>query len=285
VTVRGEETEMLETSLQRGAAVSGRVLYSDGSPASQVTIEVEDVTRKSIGKREQQMNFTNPQAMTSMFTHQSMGTDDQGRFRLAGLKPGRYRIAAVQSPEGDFMNGGDGMGMLYGMSAGPGALRVYSEGTLHSKDAKVYELKAGEETSGVDFMLSPEAYHQVRGLVSAKDGRAVMMGKVELTDAADDTLVFSSSIHSDGEFFFPTVPAGTYTLKATGAKIGVPDPQYGMVTSLNEGNSKITDAFADGSTSVIVKVSDVPDVQLSLTSVPLPPQPKVPPGMPVPDVP
>jgi hypothetical protein len=185
------------------------------------------------------------------------------------------------------MNGGDGgMGMLYGISSGPGALRVYSEGTLHRKDAKVYELKAGEETSGVDFTISPEAFRQVRGVVSAKDGRPVMMGKVELTDAADATLVFSSSIHSNGEFFFPTVPAGTYTLKATGAKIGVPiQAQYGGEGQLNEYNSKITDAFADGSVAVMVKESDVPDVQLSLTSVPLPPEPKVPPGMPVPDVP
>ena len=185
------------------------------------------------------------------------------------------------------MNGGDnGMGMLYGISSGPGALRVYSEGTLHRNDAKVYELKAGEETSGVDFTISPEAYHHVRGVVSAKDGRPVMMGKVELTDAADDTLAFSSSIHSNGEFFFPTVPAGTYILKATGAKIGVPNPgQYGGQGQLTEYDAKITDAFADGSISVIVKESDVPDVQLSLTSVPLPPLPTVPAGMPGPDVP
>ena len=87
-------------TLERGAAVSGHVLYSDGSPATQVSIDVEDTRAKPAASNKPEDNINVGMVSRMLFTHQSSGTDDQGRFRIAGLRPGKYRVAAVQANAG-----------------------------------------------------------------------------------------------------------------------------------------------------------------------------------------
>ncbi len=51
VSVRPHETARVDISLERGAAISGRVLYADGSPAIRVYVNVEDVDPKPFDDR------------------------------------------------------------------------------------------------------------------------------------------------------------------------------------------------------------------------------------------
>jgi hypothetical protein len=273
VTVRGQETGSLDLSLQRGAAVSGRILYADGSPASQIMIDVQDVNAKS-SKSKSPGSDINPGAlMRSMFMRQNQGTDDQGHFRIAGLPPGTYRVAAVQASANpmDAMSGGDGMAGLLGFSSSPTDLHIYSGDTLHKKSAKTYELRFGDEVSGVDITVPVDAFHRVTGRLSTADGRSINAATLTLTDTVDDSLTFQSNVDHEGVFVIPAVPAGTYTLAATQAKIGAMPDGYPDNMPINAGMLKVTNVFADGKTSVIVKESDVADVNLTLTEVPLPP--------------
>jgi hypothetical protein len=273
VDVRAQETARFDLSLQRGAAMSGRVLYSDGSPASQITIDVQDVNAKPAASKSPEDAINAGTIMRSLFMHQSQGTDDQGRFRISGLRPGTYRVAAVQAstdPMGQF-GGDDGMGFLMGFSSNPTDLHIYSGDTLHKKSAKTYELRSGDEVSGIDITVPADAFHHIQGRLSATDGRAISTATLTLTDTTDDSLAFHTDLEHDGTFIFPAVPAGTYSLAATQARIGTVPDGFPENMPVRAEMIKATNAFADGNTAVIVKESDVSDVNLSLTEVPLPP--------------
>jgi hypothetical protein len=279
VTISGGETETYDISLERGAAVSGRVLYSDGSPATQVSIEVEDIHAKRLTGEKQQQAQMAANMVRTMFTHQSQNTDDQGRFRISGLKPGSYRVVAVSSLSSDIdSQEGEaaGFALLIGGMADPGALRVYSGDTLHAKAAKTYELRSRDEVSGIDITIPLNAYHQVKGTLTAVDGRPINKATVTLTDTTDDTVSFETSVSESGTFNFPAVAAGTYTLAAKEARIIGRTPGSNSDIPMRYAPTKATNAFADGTTSVIVKDSDVPDTVLTLTEIPLPPQPTEP---------
>jgi hypothetical protein len=282
VTITGGETETYDITLERGAALSGRVLYSDGAPATQVIIEVEDVAAKKLSGEKQQQAMVATTMMRSIFTHQNQDTDDQGRFRISGLKPGTYRVAAISSSTNPDSQAGDmpALGLLLGGMADPGALRVYSGDTLHSKAAKTYEVRSGDEVSGIDITIPLNAYHQVKGILTAVDGRVINRATLTLTDTTDDSVTYQSQPADDGTFAFSTVANGTYTLAAKDARIIAREPGSNPDIPTRYVPTKATNAFADNTTSVIVKDSDVPDVALTLTEVPLPPEPTPPNVMP-----
>ncbi len=259
----------LDLVLDRGAAVSGRILYSDGSPATQISIELQDTAAKPKKKSADDMDFALGALMNTMLTHQSTSTDDQGRFRIAGIAPGTYRIAAVQPSSGTMdLRGEEGMGFMFGAGVDPLALRVYSGDTLHAAQAKKYDLRAGTEETGVDITVPAAAFHTVRGTASAKDGRLLNTGQITLTDTGDDSMKYRTAVQRDGSFLFPAVPSGTYTLAIADGSIGMVDsnlpPEAQMYTSLVPANS-----FADTSTTVLVGESDILNAALVTTEVPL----------------
>ncbi len=279
--LRAAETARFDIMLQRGATLSGRVLYSDGSPATQITLMLEDTAAKPA----KSSRSADEQALIgivfgSMFTHQSMSTDDEGRFRLSGLKPGSYRLAATQ-PAGAPMDaeGGDGMGFLAGVVPDIHALRFYAGDTAHRAAAKVFDLRAGDSVEGIEITVPVDGFHSVRGTVTAIDGRLVNMGAVTLTDTADSTLVFQGALDREGTFKIAQVTSGTYTLQVSNIRIGTVQRPSELPADYPDTNLPLqpTNAFADGSISVLVKDGDVTDVRLSVSEVPLPkPDPKQP---------
>ena len=209
--VTAHQTASHDVTLVRGATVSGRVLYSDGSPATQVNIDVQDVNAKPFQPKEGEPNINFPSMLRNMFTHQTNGTDDEGHFRIAGLQPGTYRIAASLGPlfgQEWTMPLTKAWRMFSGMLTDAGALRIYSGDTLHKSAAKTYDLRPGDNVTGADIMIPLGAFHQVRGLLSAVDGRPVNTAALTLTDTSDDGIHFSAKPAADGVFTFPTVPSG-----------------------------------------------------------------------------
>jgi hypothetical protein len=276
VTVHGSDAARLDVELHRGAAVSGRVLYSDGSPATQVSIAVEDVKTQSKKPSDGQPSFDVSGIMRMMFTHQSLATDDRGQFRISGLPPGTYRVAAVH-PSTAMSGGGDdmGLGMFFGASADPMAIRVFSGDTLHRKEAKTYDLHVGEEISGIDITIPIDAFHSVAGHLSAVDGRTLNMGDLTLTDPSDESFSMRTELQRDGSFSFPSVAAGTYMVSSKNARIGDAQPDAPADYASNFPLIPKV-AFADASQTIVVKDADVSDVNFALTEVPLPPDPSKP---------
>jgi hypothetical protein len=269
VEVKSGGIASLDVSLARGAAISGRVLYSDGSPASQVIIRIEDPAKDSgkDGPRAMGMSL----GALSMMTGQSLATDDEGHFRVSGLTPGKYRVAAVQSLGGG-SSGPYGIGAIVDNRNDTAALVVYAGNTLHRKSARVYDLRGGDETPGIDILIPLDALHEVHGSVSAKDGRTLNAGTVTLTDDSDDTLRFSTKLAEDGTFAFASVPSGTYKLALSGAAIAIHvlPPNAPRDFPLELAPTHTTNSFADTSVAVIVKDSNVEQVALTPDEVPVP---------------
>lgn len=262
VTVRNTAST-LDLTLERGAAVSGRVSYSDGAPATQISIDMESTEAKPPKTNKPDGDISVGAMMRAMFTHQTMSTDDLGHFRISGIHPGKYRIAAVEAIT-DANDNMEGLGFLTGLGADPQGMRMYSGDTLHKNQAKVYELRAGDEITEIEIMLPVNAFHVVKGTVNGKDGRPLNNGRLELKDDADASLVFQTKLLRDGTFQFPTVPNGTYTLSASGVKFtlspvdsneGAPVAPAGMDSSPR-----------NGSMGIIVKDADITDVLLTLES-------------------
>jgi hypothetical protein len=124
-----------------------------------------------------------------------------------------------------------------------------------------------------------DAFHAVRGILTAKDGRPLNMGSLTLTDTADDSLVFRATLQRDGSFVFPTVPSGSYTLAASEARLGKVQEGYPPEAPVEYAPMQATEAFANGSVGVMVKESDVTDVVLALDATAMPKNEQMPNGL------
>ncbi len=196
--------------------------------------------------------------------HQNQGTNDRGDFRLSGIKPGTYRVSAVL-PSTELNGNAEGLDALFDLPSGSRSLRIYSGDTLHKNAAKTYDLRAGDDISGIDITIPAYIFHRVQGTpATTLDGRPIFAGLLTLTDASDDSFVLHTAPAHDGTFLFPEVPAGTYKLAVTGAKLGtIPDgiPEGMPVQAPTLQNAQ---AFSDTTTTVLVKDSDVTDLDIQL---------------------
>jgi protocatechuate 3,4-dioxygenase beta subunit len=266
ISVHNDATAHMDVTITRGATVTGNVLYSDGSPATQVVISVEDVNAKPVPQKG--ADTGSPQINTGAFLrgdimHQTQATDDQGNFRIAGLRPGVYRIAAIQPVDNPLS--GDDDGFFSGMVGDSRGLRIYSGDTVHKKAAKTYDLRAGDVATGIDITIPTDSLHRIQGYITTLEGLPVPVATLTLTDTSDDSFSVHTTPDRDGAFTFATIPAGSYKLSSSGAQIGDLPANLPASGAIQPGNLKNAHALADASTTILVKDDDLTDVSLQLT--------------------
>jgi len=253
-TVDADAPLTANLTLVRGAAVSGKVLYSDGTPTVRAPIAIEDVktSKAPMGSRIWNLN------------QRGQTTDDRGRFRLVGLKPGIYRIAVVAPRLESPANGEEGYESDYDEgNGGAGAtLRIFAGNTYHRSQAKAFELRGGEETSDIDITIPLTGLHSVQGSVSAKDGQMLNMGELSLKDTSDNKLTFAVSLMRDGTYSFGNIPPGTYTLSIDAA-LGILNPNPKNDWEKNE--LVMQNKFVPAQREIIVLDNDLADINFALT--------------------
>jgi hypothetical protein len=203
VTVLTNLPASVNITLERGGAVSGTILYDDGSPASGLHVQLL-VHRNDKWVPAPSVSYQ--QAVTSATT------DDRGNYRISGLPDQQY-ITEVDLNLSSWWFHSDGHGGSASSSSNVYSLPVYSGNKMRAKDAKPFALKQGEERTEEDIQIPISKLHTVRGTVmAARDGHVLNGGQVTLLYPDDKSKVSETSVTSEAEFDFIFVPEGDYLL-------------------------------------------------------------------------
>ena len=186
ITVDANGTASVNISLERAAAVSGTILYDDGSPAPGVEVRLRE-------RKEGKWVPVHNVAGDGMGSGNS-ATDDHGNYRITGLPPLKEAIVetdlGIQNSTLQFSKDG------FSTNGGPSfTLAFYSGSALRLSDAKPFQLATGEERSGEDVSLPISKLHKVQGvLLSKRDEHVLNKGSVSLLFADDRTQLGSTEI-------------------------------------------------------------------------------------------
>lgn len=212
VTVAAGKEATDDIELERGASIAGTIHFDDGSPANEV--EVLIYRQQKDGNL---TSFASTNLIRSAFASkpEGMQTNDHGYYRVSGLPAGKYIV------ETTFPTDISSFGGLFGdpaissiFSSDASALSVYSGNVFRRKDAKAFELVAGEERDGNDITIPLLGLHSIGGSVLAlSDGHPINHGQLELLYADDKTRARKIGIDRDGRFGFFYLPEGEYILR------------------------------------------------------------------------
>jgi hypothetical protein len=272
ITVTGTDSAHTELRLERGAAISGRILFDDGSPASGWTVSV--VKPGTPDSAAEAAAVTMNQALAISGAVQIAKSDDLGHFRITGLAGGEYALRATLAamPIGvtgsNIGDGGSGI-----------SLAVYTGNTFSRADAKPVSVGAGDELTGVDMTVPAHALHNITGHVVAKsDAHTLNVGSVTLTSKSNPALKMTAAIRDDGSFHFEYLPKGiTYTLTVADAADGKNTPGSGTgFMGMNLPHPEILRKYGSDTTDVMLGDSDIDSVQLTVAQTDWKPTPKKP---------
>jgi hypothetical protein len=226
VHVEAGQVARVSLTLRRGAVLSGRVQFADGSPAIGVKVGWElaerDIAIQSVRlARPSRLNEI-ARAFESDTRHDGGGAiDDEGRYRIFGLSPGKYIISTIVASQlgtGQVMMS-DGSGVR---SSGrnrmyPNMTTVYGPGVFRRKEAKVFEIRGEEQVTDADVKIDMSGLHAIKGRVLAgEDRHAPSMAMVRLMEDGRDLLQLATT-EDDGSFQINYVPSGSYTLVVLGS--------------------------------------------------------------------
>jgi hypothetical protein len=137
-------------------------------------------------------------------------TDDRGIYRVYGLPSGGYRVSAGRSDDGGVVNMA-ARNRLY--------RRVYYPGTAVEAEAKIVEVKAGDEVEDVDITLStPVKTFRASGRVFTEGGQPAPGIRLELAVArggGGPGVVDAAQSDARGEFHLERLTPGSYAVVAS----------------------------------------------------------------------
>ncbi len=252
VTVAANRTSISDIVLNKGAVIAGSVRFDDGEPDSQANVSL--LHKDSSGK------WTEYESLEGLFAMSKVGgarTDDQGNFRLTGLPAGEYLLrttlaldgAEVSSPGVDSPDDPD-----YRWD-------IYLGDSVRPRDTKTIKLKDGEQSIGNNLEIPLARLHSITGtVINFESSNPINRATVELHNADDDSTCTVTKLNrATGQFHFPYVADGPYTLKVTDAADIVP----------GKGDDKPIRTYSDAAQSLIVK-SETNGITISVKPLPPP---------------
>jgi hypothetical protein len=234
------QTSVVNLTLHRGATISGRILFADGSPAIAAVIGAdpsEDLFRQhpELGRKSMTPFQDRLTLLGGLAGNRSATTDDEGHFRIFGLAPGTYVLSTTilldHHPARLAMtDGSDPNSSKHEQMSSPEMIRVFAPGTFRRSEAKIVEIRGDEQISGADLIIDASNLHTLKGKVFAgEDHHAPNGAMVTLQDQAAKDIGRFVSIGEDGLFQFHDLPSGTYTLTIEANDLNDPDTPGPMV--------------------------------------------------------
>jgi hypothetical protein len=194
----GQET-VADFRMVPGAAISGRVMDTNGSPIPNVSLTANIKIYR--------------QGKVDVWTRASAQTNAQGEYRIADLPSGRYFLQAIRNDDAN-KPGRSFQAVFY-----PAAARI--------DDAESLPVAVGEEKGSIDFRLSDAAPHSVSGRITFLDsGQPVPNIAIQVypDDLGPGTRA-SVDAQPDGTFRLDRLTAGRYRMEGKQRRIdydGVP---------------------------------------------------------------
>jgi Carboxypeptidase regulatory-like domain len=205
----GASRENVDFALVRGGVITGRVTDASGRPliARAVSLQVVEEGGQKLDAR----NLHNVQSLMTAF--EMFQTDDRGVYRIFGLRAGRYLVSA----------GGDSsMSIVTGADAE--YARVWHPDATDENQAKVIEVAAGGEVTGVDIRLgaAKKAYEASGRVVDDETGEPIAGASVICTKARGSSASVGLGspgamprTDEQGNFHFGSLTPGQYLLSLT----------------------------------------------------------------------
>lgn len=183
----GEQLDAIDFTLHRGSAITGVITDDAGDPLTDVRVEA----------LRQQFGSNGPSLRLERGGIGEIRTDDEGRYRIYGLRPGTYVVRAFdQVIEGDLDLG-----------------RTYYPGTSSDTDAQTVRVDLGLDAVA-DFAMVPANRARVAGLVLDSQGRPAsgwLFTLHELRGSSSEA-IGGDRVGNDGSFKMDRVLPGRYML-------------------------------------------------------------------------
>jgi len=208
--------------LDRGGAITGRVLDHEGDPL--VRAQVSALQRR---------NLNGASRLMSAGSGGYASTDDLGQFRLFGLPPGEYYVAASYSIPGPMIDPAPADNQpKFGYAP------TFYPSSTEVDGAQKVTVRAGQDTSGIDVSLVRVKLGTVSGRATDSAGNPITgsRGYVSLMPAGELTTMVGGGAtrrREDGTFVISNMPPGRYQLTATAGTSG-----EGANNAQREGGSK-----------------------------------------------
>jgi hypothetical protein len=215
-------------TLSRGSVITGRVSDEFGDPITGARVQV---LRSQVQQGRRRL----------MPTGNGAQTDDTGSFRVFGLAPGEYYVAAsLQAAPADSSDSP--------VTYAP----TYFPGTGNVADAQRLTLTLGTEQSGINFVLQPVRAVRVSGTVVDSSG-APTQAALNLTaagfgDEGGLQMGNPARVLQDGTFTILNVVPGDYVLTVMGRPNGNTTPEVASmpITVGNEDLAGVSVATSKG---------------------------------------
>lgn len=189
LVAEGEVIENIDFELIRGAVVTGKVTNAEGKPIIEERVSLFAVTPGTEARSAAKVGMT----------------DDRGIYRIFGVRPGQYRVAAGQND----------LSRLEASRARSIYQRTFHPDVTEAEKAKIIELSEGGEATGVDITLgSTVQTFAAAGRVVDEAGQPVTNIAVAVRHADPRLPGFSGQAvvsNTNGEFRITSLPPGQYT--------------------------------------------------------------------------
>jgi hypothetical protein len=226
----GQQITNVSIRILRGAVISGTITTETGEPAANARVTVLTYATSSL---------TGERRLMSTGIGLGRSADERGAYRIYGLAPGDYVVAATISSPGmgarettdaeyqramQLISGGAGPASNAAVSplaAAPtmGTAPVFFPGTVTAADAQTVTLGPGEERSGVSFAVRPVPTGRITGVIVGTDGQPAPNILITVVDAGRipgllPTGPPSRPVDRNGRFTISGLVPGRYVLVA-----------------------------------------------------------------------
>lgn len=216
----GQTFDKAIVALPRGAVIAGRVTDENGDPLARVQVYTL---------------FYPPGSSRSQRFGGGAQSDDLGQFRLFGLQPGDYVVAA-EARNNTFVP----------PNAVPereedniGYLTTYYPGTADEGAAVRVRAKPGAESSGIEIRLVQGRLFRISGFVTDSQGQPLARTSGQLMRSVGGGGAFGLGFSTDdqGQFRMQNVPPGTYRvivrqMRPNMGLIGPRQPEMGEMANV-----------------------------------------------------